>query len=354
MTVATTIGRAWTRARGPGRRADPYVWRNISYWRWFAILAISVVGGLASGYRWFGFGRDYYDYLLAYANVEPTFLLTYSRFEPGYNALSWLFKIVLNFEYESFAAILVAVGLAMKLYLIHRYLRYAWLATIIYFLLLYPVHDYTQIRVSIGIAFGFWAMQFMLSRRWLIALLALTVAVLFHYTMLVFIAALFVALVIPNRKWVIAGGIAALLFLALSESVAGFVTTFAGWFNPLADIYTNEIARGLLDQDVNLFSPYNLCFYFAIIAALAYRWFDADRYRRVTALLAMSSVVVMLLFLSLPIFAHRLREVFMFAFILFAFRDARREIEWAPAFFIFLAGLVSFIAAIQDGVITPW
>jgi len=354
MTVASTLGRAWAKARGPDRKADPYAWRHVGYWRWFVLIALALLGGFASGYRWFGFGRDYYDYLMAYANVEPTFLLTYSRFEPAYNALSWLFKIVLNFDYEPFAAILVAVGLIMKLYLIHRYLRYAWMATIVYFLLLYPLHDYTQIRVSMGIAFGFWAMQFMLSRRWLMAALALAVAVLFHYTMLVFIGALLAALIIPNRNWVIAGTIVGVITLVLSESLLNLVTLFAGWFNPLADLYTNQIARGLLDQNVSLISAFNIPLYCALVASVMYRWFDEDRYRRVTALLAMFSVLVMLLFLSLPIFAHRLREVFMLAFILFAFRDARREMEWAPAVFIFLASLISFAAAMEDGVITLW
>jgi hypothetical protein len=351
MSVKATLGQVWATARGPTRQADPYVWRQVGYWRWFVIIVISLIAGLASGYRWLGWGRDYYDYLLAYANVDPGFSLSYSRFEPAYNALSWLFKIVLGLEYEPFATVLVAVGLAMKLYLIHRYLRYAWLATIVYFLFLYPLHDYTQIRISLGIAFGFWAMQFVLSRRWLMALVALALSVLFHYTMLVFIVGLAAALVLPNRKWVIAGTIAGLVTLSLSESLLSFVTLFAGWFNPLADVYTNQVARGLLIQDVNIFSAFNLFLYGALIASVMYSWFDTDRYRRVNALLAATSVLVMLLFLTLPTFAHRLREVFMFAFILFAFRDARREMEFAPAVFVFLASLVTFIAAIQDEVI---
>ncbi len=41
--------------------------------------------------------------------------------------------------------------------------------------------------------------------------------------------------------------------------------------------------------------------------------------------------------------------MFNFAFILFAFREARREIEWAPAACLFLASLVTFISAIPGG-----
>ncbi len=59
--------------RGPARRLDPYAVRDISYWRWFAILSISVLAGIAAGHRWFGQGRDYYEYLIAYAGVETTF-----------------------------------------------------------------------------------------------------------------------------------------------------------------------------------------------------------------------------------------------------------------------------------------
>lgn len=354
MTDATTWSRLWAGLRGPEKRVDPYAWRHISYWRWFAILAISTLAGIAAGYRWFGYGRDYYDYLIAYAGVETTFSLSYTRFEPAYNALSWVFKIVLNVEYETFTSVMLTVGMVIKLYLINRYLRYAALATIVYFLLIYPGHEYTQVRVALGIAFGFWGLHHMLARRWLFALLCLATAILFHYTMMVFVAGLAVALLIRNRQWVIVGSLLGLIVLSLSESLLSVVTAFAGWFNPIADVYTQQIARGLLEQDVNVFSVFNIMLYASIVSALLFRWFNEDRYRRVNVLLALISVLIMLLFLALPIFAHRLREVFIFSFILFAFRDARREIEWAPALFVFLASVTTFIAAIQSDVIILW
>jgi hypothetical protein len=354
MTDATTWSRLWAGIRGPARRLDPYAWRHISYWRWFAILSISALAGIAAGYRWFGYGRDYYDYLIAYAGVETTFSVSYSRFEPAYNALSWVFKTILNVEYETFTSVLIAVALTIKLYLINRYLRYAALATIVYFLFLYPLHEYTQVRVALGIAFGFWGLHLFLARRWLLGLLCFTIAILFHYTMIVFVAGMTVAVLIRNRRWVIVGTLFGLIVLALSESLLNFVTTFAGLFSPIATFYTQQVARGLLADDVNLFATVNLMLYASLISALLFRWFNEDRYRRINVLLALISVLIMVLFVTLPVFAHRLREVFAFAFILFAFRDARREIEWAPALFVFLASVVTFAAAIQDELIILW
>lgn len=347
-----TWSRLWAGIRGPTRRADPYAWREISYWRWLAIVAISLLAGIASGHRWFGYGRDYYDYLIAYANVETAFSLSYARFEPGYNLLAWVFRNILQVEYETFASALITISLIIKLYLIHRYLRYAVAATIIYFLFLYPVHEYTQVRVALGIGFGFWAMHLVLARRWFAAALAITVAILFHYTMIIFAFGLVGTFLVRSRRAVIIIGVVfTLSTLLLSGAPVNFVTSFAGWFNPLADVYIEQTARGLLNEAVNVFSVFSIALYLALITALMFKWFNEDRYRQVNVLLAMLSVVAMLLFISLPIFGHRVREVFAFAFILYAFRDARNEIEFAPALFVSLAAAANFAGALYDGII---
>jgi hypothetical protein len=351
MKPMTTGARAWGGLRGPAGRVDPFAVRQLGMGRWTAIFVLAVVGGVISGYRWLGAGRDYYDYLVAYAHIEPTFSLAYSRFEPGYGLIAWLFKNVLGTEYEAFTSFVVTISLLIKFYLIHRYLRYAFLATIVYILFLYPIHEYTQIRVAMGIAFGFWAMHLLLARRWLAGGLGIAMSILFHYTMIVFAVALAGTYLLRSRAWMIAGAIVGLAALTLSETLLNFVLGFAGWFNPLSDVYALQNARGLLMEEVNAVSTFNILTYLSLACALTMRWFDEDRYRRTNIALALISVLIMFLFITLPTFAHRLREIFLFAFLLYAFRDARREVDWLAAGFLFLASLVTFYAAFQDEVI---
>ncbi len=193
--------------------------------------------------------------------------------------------------------VLITVALAIKLYLIHRYLRYAALGDD----RLFPV-PLPGARIYAGARRGrrrlrLLGMHLLLARRWLYALLCFATAILFHYTKIVFVGALIGALIVPNRTRVVAGvadrpdhprGCA--------ESVLNWVTSFAGWFNPLADICTEQIARGQLDRGVNSVSVFNLTLYASLISALVFRWFNEDRYRRVNVLLALASILMLLLF----------------------------------------------------------
>lgn len=336
----------------PNKRApDPYAVRRIGTGRWAAILAVALAGGILSGFRWLGYGRDYYDYLLAYATVQPAFSLAYTRFEPGYATYIWFGKYYLSLEYEQLATILVVVSLTIKQYLLHKYTRYGFIATFVYLLMLYPSHEYTQIRVAVGVAFGFWAIHLFLARRWYVAVLCLAIAVSFHYTMILLPMALVPALLVPNRNWVFAAVAVTVLSIPFSRPILDYVTSIAGWFNPLADVYTMNVERGLLLESVNIFSVYNICIYLSLASVLLLSWFDVDRYRRIFISLGLLSVFVMFLFVSIPIFAHRLREILVFALFLYAFRDPRSEVEFVPGGFLLLAGLVTFYGAILDEVI---
>ncbi|MFQ3666814.1 MAG: EpsG family protein, partial [Sphingomonadaceae bacterium] len=137
-------------------------------------LSVLVAGllAMASGYRWFGEGRDYGDYLIFWSDIGSISLLPQSRFEPGFTWMAWAFKN-LGADYGLFASFLVLVSLGIKFAVFYRQTRWPLAAVACYLGMFFFVHEYTQLRMAVALAFALLAAVAFGNGRWINAGLGL-------------------------------------------------------------------------------------------------------------------------------------------------------------------------------------
>ena len=126
------------------------IYRNCN---WTFILIISFIIALISGFRIFGIDRDYYDYLdyfdtlAGFVEPEKSF-----RFKIGFELFT---KLILtlskNFNFYLFS--IAFFSIIPKMFLMAKHSRNLIISNCIYLLLIFPLHEMTQIRAAFAYAF---------------------------------------------------------------------------------------------------------------------------------------------------------------------------------------------------------
>ena len=132
------------------------IYRNCN---WTFILIISLIIALISGLRIFGIDRDYYDYLeyfntLAGFEPEQTF-----RFKIGFEIFTKLIlTLSTNFNFYLFS--IAFLSILPKIFLMAKHSRNLIISNFIYLLLIFPLHEMTQIRAAFAYAFFYLGIYF--------------------------------------------------------------------------------------------------------------------------------------------------------------------------------------------------
>ena len=132
---------------------DKHISSNIFFRREsFFVLAVSILFSFVAGLRILGLDRDYYQYLGGWQELAQGYG---TRWEPFFEFLAT--TIQASFGHESFHFFLVIVafiGLSIKLNIFSKNKNFA-LVSFIYLVMLFPIHEMTQVRVALGIAFAY-------------------------------------------------------------------------------------------------------------------------------------------------------------------------------------------------------
>ena len=199
---------------------------------------------VAAGERWFGFGRDYLFYTEFYDRLGVATGLTGERFEPGFTAGAWLFKYGLGLPYAAYATVLVGGALAAKFTLFFRHCDQPLLACLVYCAAFYPLHEYTQIRIAVALAFGMTGAVAAVQGRPIIGGLLILAGATFQSSEIVIGIGVAIALLLRVRL-----PVALLVCVVLAVAVQALIpddpVAFLAQFNPLAQEYINQ-----LDADV--------------------------------------------------------------------------------------------------------
>lgn len=276
--------------------------------------ALALFLALAAGYRWFGAGRDYGDYLQFWNDLGPFETLGESRFEPGFVLTAWVFR-ELGADYGLFASSLILLSLSIKFALLYRHCAWPLAAIASYVGLFYFLHEYTQIRVAVALAFAFLATSALAAGKPIRAGIWLLAGALFQSSILVVGLGFVLYLALSSLRGALLMGMAALAsgFLLARLSLLDLLTVA----NPLLLAYVENAA----DFDPpNPYGPGNLLVIATVLVSLPLAVEGRDRFFRLCLILAALAPIGFALLLPFPVVAVRLWAVFAFFVVPLAFR----------------------------------
>lgn len=313
------------------------------------VLACMSVGlSIAAGYRHFGIGRDYIEYINFYNSVTPFFISGYSRFEIGFEISAWFFGSVLNLPYELFASIIIFMSLSIKFYLIKLHLRSSIIAVISYLLLFYPTHEYTQVRAAIAIAFGYLAIHHLIYRRHFLFFFFCILAFSFHSSTLILSISAFAIHITPTRlyRYIIFTAPIALYFSY--DFIIKYIFPLFIDINPLVFSYIDNTDIG---TQANVLSGTNILLAISLCYAIFFKRSDKDGYSSVFMFLSLIAFGWLFMFQNSPVIALRTYYVLIVGTIFFSYRERISIHSSILQTLVMLAGCWSFYRSVEEGLI---
>lgn len=311
------------------------------------LVAVWAILTLVAAFRWLGIGRDYLEYLAYYETIPAYLFTSTSRFEPGFQLLSWLFRNQLDLDYGYLVLLVSGASLGIKFYLFRKYLRYPLLAAATYVAIFYPIHEYTQIRTGLALALAYLAVHKLLEGRWLAGAAFLVAGYLFHTSVIVVPVAFLAARFIRGNVIVFALGIVAAALFLISDQLRAFIVTIFSSANPLLQAY---VENRTLDV-VSIFSVTNLLLLAAVVAGIAANWFNAGRYHATFLTMAIGAVLAVLVLSSAPMIAVRTKEVLFVSVVFLAYRSRITLRNFAAMGFLWILAIVTAYLAFREGLI---
>ena len=247
------------------------------------ILLTSVIPALCSYFKIFGVGRDYetykeiFDFLLANGCRNQSNEYIISNIEFGFQELTCFFTYFSS-DYDLISAVEIFVSMFIKMSLLlillaksnliyTDFLARFFAIFLIYITRYYPLHEFTQIRVSISIGFLFAAtfcfknisdFYFSLemknfkitnTRRLIILSCLLLIAFSFHYSNILVIPLIYVASRVQSRKMLVVSSLLIFAFFTFTSSL--LVNGLGGMF------FSERLYSGSFDK-VNPFSVFKI------------------------------------------------------------------------------------------------
>jgi hypothetical protein len=272
----------------------------------------AVLFALAASTRWFGRGRDFYEYQ-SYFNAIPTrFSTRDTRFEPAFHLLAWSFKNIMGLPYTALAFFVVLASLLIKFHLLRRHLKMWWLAIIVYLCIFYPNHEYAQIRAAISLALVYLSLHFALDRRYWPAIIVGALGVVFHYSALIPLIAFVLARVISGKVALWSAAILTIVFSLFWKDMDRFVLDVVSTANPLVGAY----ALNVRNLEARPFSVNNLILFSTLVSAVMLGWLTRDVYNYVFTVMSIAAAAMLFIFINAPELAQRTKEV-LFPSIIF-------------------------------------
>lgn len=277
---------------------------------WIALTA-------ATGLTLFGYSRDFFEYLVYYQSIPVSLSFLDTRFEPGFHLVSWFFRNYVNADLSTLAMILAGVSLSIKFMLFRRHLAHPVFAALLYAILFFPIHEYTQYRVGISLAFGFWAVHLLYERRLAWAVILFGIAFSFHYSSSLLVMGAGLGLYIRGPL-VVAG---TLTVVGVVTLVSRFSYAFEDLLNRLNPLSAAYLQNNALIESVSIFSINNLLIVAAIVCYLLAGYHRQGRYHVLMLTMLIVCLVPIMLLPDAPVIAQRSKEVLFPAIIFLSCRN---------------------------------
>ena len=305
------------------------------------LLVLACTFAVAAGYGWFGESLDYSNYLGTYSEITPHGSPPGSRFEPGYVFFSWLCKTQFGMDFSQYYTLLAATALLLKFRLIWKHTSAPLVAAIVYLMLLFPVHEYTQIRAAVAFGFTYTAIDEYLDGKRLAAIFLLAAGTLFHFSALLLAGAAALVLFASHRSVMFAA-----IFFVLTAVAAYFIlSTGLHVLDKVAPLVSHYINKPFLAEPPSAI-PRRDMILVASSAILLRPW--QDRRDGFFFLMCLFSLPLYIALLKVPVLAVRTLEAFTFSYFFFTFRFDDFHRSRIPALLMALSGAgVIYVAMTQ-------
>lgn len=149
-------------------------------------LVLSVFGGLKK----VGISKDDLNYVSSFESIKSIkdYFISFSEWsfhEPSFHFIVVFLKYIFSTQYHWFFFVFVSLAVVLKFLLFYKYADYFYALLMLYFAIIFPVHEMTQIRVSVGSAFVMYSWFLYSENKKKSTLLFLLIAFLFHYSSLI-------------------------------------------------------------------------------------------------------------------------------------------------------------------------
>lgn len=162
----------------------------------FLVFCIILICSTLIAIRIFGQDNDYQNYLFFWDNMVPGFSDSESRFEIVFVLFAELFKYIFHSSFTVFLFFIAFSSLLIKFQLFRKNKDFYFIA-LMYLLSMALLHEMTQIRAALAIAFAFTSIYLRAKKQFVSASVLFLIACLSHYSMF-FLAIIFF---IPDR-WI--------------------------------------------------------------------------------------------------------------------------------------------------------
>ena len=257
--------------------------------------------------RVFGYDRDYFSYLRFY---EKTYFGASSRFEPGFQFITNVFKAFMGPDSFTFYLFFIAFVSLVPKFLILKNSRNYILMMAIYVMLIMPLHEMTQIRISVACGVMFWALHISAGshRSVLNKVMWVLIGISLYYSSII----LAPFILFPNwfnkrsKTWIIVFPL--LLALVISSSMTMIVKLI-----PIIGFYLEQVT---LSEElvINPYSSRNLIFLTLVAIGLFNLEHISDRMLP-WFYVSVAGLALWYSFMWLPVFAHRFLEITVFSYL---------------------------------------
>lgn len=302
----------------------------------------------ATGLMFFGYSRDFFEYLVYYQSIPASLSFLDTRFEPGFHFVAWFFRNYVNADLSTLAMILAGISLSIKFMLFRRHLAHPVFAALLYAILFFPIHEYTQYRVGISLAFGFWAVHLLYERRFVWAAILFGIAFSFHYSSGLLVIGAGLGLYIRSRI-VVVGALAAVSAVTLFNQFSFAFEDLLNRLNPLSAAYIQNKA---LIESVSILSINNLLIVAAIVCYLLAGYHRQGRYHLLMLTMLIACLVPIVLLPDAPVIAQRSKEVLFPAIIFLSCRNRWTLMDLPGLGFVVITTALLGYLWVDGGVIT--
>lgn len=265
----------------------------------YFILLLIPLSAWLSAERFFGLDKDYLQYLQFFESAGRAYD---GRFEIGFVWLNLLVKSAsLSFFWVLFFS--AFISLSAKFYLISRQ-KNSLFFLLVYFILLFPIHEMTQLRISISLGFAYLSLFFSIRERLSFRVLGLLVlSVLFHWSSLLFFPFVIFSNIIKSKNFFLI-----LLVSLIPPIVIHSSLSLLDYLNP----QVSHMLKVASEMDANPFSSRNITFIIIMLLGVvnlrkipesSMPWFY----------LSVAGLTLWYGLMSVPVFAHRIFEMTLFS-----------------------------------------
>lgn len=272
------------------------------------LFIVAFVISVITAIRVFGFDRDYFSYQRFYEKVSVG--VDSSRFEPGFELVAGIFKLLAGTDsFVLFLFVIAFASLYLKLSVLLN-IRHYPLLVLIYAMLILPLHEMMQIRVSLAIAVMYWVLYKSTHSdiSFFKKILLIGVGISFHFSAIILIPFVLFPYIFWNRSYI---------FVISLSIVPGMLINYGmdiiNHFVPFVEYYISQVESEEA-PNINPFSSRNLIFLFILLVGLI-NFKYISKHVLPWFYVSVLGVALWYSFMWLPVFAHRFLEITLFSYL---------------------------------------